>query len=77
MQTQEAQGDSIALDDLYAVGELASTSRHLKEATLRWQLRNRDTNGLAIACVHVGKKLLISKTRYELWLGTQAGRIAA
>jgi hypothetical protein len=77
MQTQEAQNDAITLDDLFTVSELAATSRHLKEATLRWQLRNRDINGLAAACVQIGKKLLISKSRYERWLATQIGGRAA
>lgn len=44
---------------------------------LRWQLRHRRTNGLAACCVQIGKKLLISKSRYERRLATQAGRATA
>ncbi len=63
----------IALSDLYQVEKLAAEySNILTVATLRWQLRHRDTNGLAPACVNVGKRLLISKGRYEAWLATQA-----
>jgi hypothetical protein len=31
-------------------------------------------DGMAECCVAVGKKLLISKTRYEAWLADQAGQ---
>ena len=68
---------AIALDDLDTVEDLAARfPRLLTVPTLRWQLRHRDTNGLAPACVSVGKKLLISRTRYEAWLATRAGRAA-
>lgn len=64
----------VSLDDLYSVQALAAKhSNILGVQTLRWQLRSRDTNGLASACVKIGKKLLISKSRYERWLSTQAG----
>ena len=65
--------ESLALDDLHSVDELAAKyPKILSVPTLRWQLRHRQENGLASACVPVGKKLLISKTRYESWLATQA-----
>ncbi len=65
---------AIALGDLYDIKKLADEYPHLLTVpTLRWQLRHRDTNGLAIACVRVGKKLRISKTRYESWLASRAG----
>jgi hypothetical protein len=66
--------DGIALDDLHSLKDLA---RHYPEiapvSTLRWQLRHRDTNGLACCCIKQGKKLLIIKSRYERWLATRAG----
>lgn len=69
---------SIPLDDLYPVDRLADAFPHLLTVpTLRWQLRHRDTNGLGPACVRVGKKLLISRTRYESWLATRADAAAA
>ena len=65
---------SMPLDDLHTVEELAQKyPRILSVFTLRWQLRDRAKNGLAPACVRVGKKLLISKTRYEQWLSARAG----
>jgi hypothetical protein len=65
---------AIDLDDLHTVEGLVSQHREiLTVPTLRWQLRHRDTNGLASACVRVGKKLLISRQRYEAWLGAGAG----
>lgn len=72
MQTQ--QPDTLPLDDLFTVQELASAyPKILSLYTLRWQLRDREKNGLAPACVRVGKNILISKTRYENWLASRAG----
>lgn len=63
---------AISLDDLRSVEEMvAENPRHLTISGLRWQLRHRDRNGLGVACVRLGKKLLISKARYEQWLATQ------
>lgn len=65
---------AIELADLYSVGGLAAAYPDLLTVqTLRWQLRHRDENGLAPACVRIGKKLLISRRRYEGWLATRAG----
>ena len=69
--------DSISLDDLYPIPALVDLHpEFLSVATLRWQLRHRDTNGLAHACRKVGKKILISKSRYEQWLASQVGSAA-
>lgn len=69
---ESAPAGAIALDDLDTVeGLAASYPRLLTVPTLRWQLRHRDSNGLAVACVPVGKKLLISRSRYEAWLATR------
>lgn len=65
--------EGIPLEDLYTVQGLAAIKpEFLTPEGLTWQLRNRATNGLAPAVVKVGKKLLISKSRYEQWLATQA-----
>jgi hypothetical protein len=75
---QETPSATLPLDDLHTIEELASKyPRILTAYTLRWQLREREKNGLAPACVRVGKKLLISKIRYEQWLATRAGRGAS
>lgn len=74
MQQTDTIDQSIPLDDLYSVEDLAA--RHpniLTVQALRWQLRSREHNGLAQCCVPLGRKLLISKSRYERWLATQAG----
>ena len=72
--SEPAPTGAMALDDLYTVETFASKYPHiLTVPTLRWQLRHRDDNGLSTACVAVGKKLLISRTRYEAWLATRAG----
>lgn len=64
---------TLSLEDLFTLEDLvAHYPRILSIATLRWQLRHRATNGMGSACVQVGKKLLISKSRYEAWLAIQA-----
>lgn len=66
--------DSIALNDLHTVHSLAAEKPSvLTVDSLRWYLRHRDTNGLAPACVRLGKRLLISKSRFEHWLASRAG----
>lgn len=73
--TTQPSGPAIPLTDLRSVEELAAEHpRILTIKTLRYQLRHRAVNGLAPCCVAIGKKLLISKTRYEGWLATQAGK---
>ena len=72
---QAQQPDSLPLDDLFTIQGLVSKyPAILTEYTLRWQLRDREKNGLAPACVRVGRNLLISKSRYESWLASRAGR---
>lgn len=71
---ESAPAGALALDDLHTVEDFAAAHpKLLTVPTLRWQLRHRDSNGLATACVAVGRKLLISRTRYEAWLATRAG----
>jgi hypothetical protein len=66
--------NAIALEDLRTIEELAQDRPGiLTPSTIRYQLRNRDENGLASACVRIGKRLLISRSRYEAWLATRAG----
>jgi hypothetical protein len=67
---------SLSLSDLNTVDELAAKFPNiLTVPALRWQLRHRDENGLAAAgvCVKIGKKLLLSRPRYEAWLTSRAG----
>lgn len=72
MQTLQNTGDALSLNDLNTVDELAAKFPNiLTVPALRWQLRHRDDNGLAPACVKVGKKLLIHRPRYEAWLATR------
>lgn len=62
----------LELDDLFTAEELAAKyPRVLSVNTLRWQLRNRRSNGLDRACVSLRRKLLISKSRFEEWLAAQ------
>lgn len=66
---------TIPLDDLRSVQALAAEHPEvLTVEGLRWQLRHRADNGLAHCCVAIGKKLLISRSRYEGWLASQAGK---
>ncbi len=69
---QFASTESLPLEDLHSIDEFAAKFPNiLSVPTLRWQLRHRHENGLASACVQVGKRLLISRTRYESWLATK------
>lgn len=66
--------EGISLDDLLTVEKMAEAyPAFMTVETLRWQLRHRDTNGLASCCVRIGKRLLIAKSRYEAWLASRAG----
>ena len=74
--TKEGRGEAspIGLDDIVSVEELVA--RHpgiLTRTGLKWQIRHRHENGLAPAVVTMGKRLLLSRSRYEAWLGKRAG----
>lgn len=70
---EAVQNTQIELSDLFTVPQLAARwPKILSELTLRYQLRNRDTNGLSKAVVRIGKKLLISESRYQQWLAETA-----
>lgn len=72
--TTEAHGEAIAVTDLLPIEALAATNpKALSVSGLRWQLRHRGSNGLSVCCVKVGKRVLISLSRYERWLATQVG----
>lgn len=74
MEHPTAEQERIGLEDLYSIPALvAAYPRILTVTALRWQLRHREQNGLAQCCVRLGKKLLISKSRYEAWLASRAG----
>jgi hypothetical protein len=73
MEVQSVASGSMNLDDLRTVDQLAEQYPDLLSVpALRWQLRHREQNGLAPACVRLGKKLLISRPRYEAWLASRA-----
>ena len=66
---------NIRLDDLKTIETLAEENpQFLTVPLLRWQLRHRQQNGLANCCVKVGKRVLISQSRYEQWLSANAGK---
>lgn len=72
---QTVTTDALPLDDFYTIEDFAAA--YPKTAalhTLRWQLRFRKENGLDQCVVRVGKKLLISKSRYANWLQSRMGR---
>lgn len=65
---------TLELTDLCTAGELAAEHpRVLNLWTVREQLRHRQKNGLAHACVRVGRRLLISRSRYRAWLTSRLG----
>lgn len=68
----------VNLEDLYSIEDLAAAfPKILSPDTLRWQLRRRNENGLARCCFPVGRRILISKSRYEAWMASRAGLRAA
>lgn len=63
------QANQIELTDLRTIEQLAAEHPDVLTVTaIRWQLRHRHENGLGAACVKVGKRVLISKSRYQQWL---------
>lgn len=65
---------SIAINDLKTIEGIVNENPDvLNLPLLRWQLRHRQENGMSSCCVRAGKRILISKTRYEIWLASQAG----
>ena len=75
MQTNQAQkSQPVEVSDLYTIeGLVAQNPEALTVQMLRWQLRHRQETGLSSCCVRGGKHILISKSRYESWLASQAG----
>ncbi len=75
MQTNQAQkSQPVEVSDLYTIeGLVAQNPEALTVPMLRWQLRHRQETGLSSCCVRGGKHILISKSRYESWLASQAG----
>ena len=67
--------EAINLNDLKTIeGLVEENTQALTVSLLRWQLRHRYENGLANCCVRAGKRILISKSRYEKWLAANAGK---
>jgi len=72
--TPTTANNALSLGDLTTVEDLAAAyPAVLTVPALRWQLRHRDENGLAPACVKMGKKLLIHRPSYERWLAGRTG----
>lgn len=68
-QTSTKEVGAPGLDDWVPIADFVDRHPNIgTELTLRWQLRHRDSNGLATAVRRVGKRLLISETRYARWL---------
>ncbi len=75
MATQPTpETESFSLDALRTIPQMVQAHPDkLSEQTIRWQLRHRQENGLASACIKIGKKILIHQPRYEKWLAGRAG----
>lgn len=73
-ETQTKQHQPLEVSDLFTIdGLVAQNPEALTVPMLRWQLRHRHETGLSSCCVRGGKHILISKSRYESWLASQAG----
>lgn len=65
---------SVSLDDLYTIEKLVEANPEVLSLNLiRWQIRHRHETGLDKCCIRSGKRVLISKSRYEQWLASQVG----
>lgn len=72
---ESSNAAAINLNDLKTIECLVDENpQALTVSLLRWQLRHRYENGLASCCVRAGKRILISKSRYEQWLAANAGK---
>ena len=73
-ENKTKQNHPLEVADLYTIdGLVAQNPAALSVPMLRWQLRHRQETGLSSCCVRGGKHILISKSRYESWLASQAG----
>ncbi len=64
----------LELGDLRTTTQLAAEHPGVLNVwMLRQQLRRRSSNGLASCCVWVGRRLLISRSRYAAWLTSRLG----
>lgn len=50
------------------VAQLTEKHQAFTEGSLRWLLFNREHNGLAIAVVQIGRKVLIDEQAFVTWL---------
>jgi len=74
---QDVDANQIELLDLFTVEQMAARwPKILSQMTLRYQLRNREKNGLSMAVVRIGKRVLISEKRYQQWLAENADAAA-
>lgn len=72
---ENSNTEVITINDLKTIEGLVEVNPQvLTVPLLRWQLRHRYENGLANCCVKAGKRILISKSRYEQWLAANAGK---
>jgi hypothetical protein len=78
LHAPEAQTHDVPpLDDWVPLEQFVAEHPNLGDANVqRWLLRYRATNGLASAVRKVGKRLLISKTRYAAWIAARDERAA-
>jgi len=49
------------------VRQLVEKRPYLTEPAVRWMLFNRAQNGLNVAVIKIGKKVLIDDEKYEEW----------
>jgi hypothetical protein len=47
------------------------------ENQVRWWIFNAESNGLAPAIVRIGRRIYIDLDRFDEWIGSHAGKVAA
>lgn len=64
---------AFALDDLALPNALAKEYPHLLSPTsMQHLLRRRNENGLSACCVRIGKKIAVSRVKFEQWIASRA-----
>lgn len=68
-----------ASPQLFTVEQFSAAEPAFKESSLRWLIFNRERNGLeeSGAIIRVGRRILLDRQKFLVWLFNQQARRAA
>ena len=76
--TTQTNSEEYSLNDLRTIDQMVAEHPILTKQMIRWHLRHRRTNGLASACVPLGRSIGLIKPKYEAWLlGGHGAKVSA